>query len=192
MAAPEDIAVDYFTGNIYITDNGFMHIAVCTNDGRYCTSLVTENVHKPRGIVLHSQKGTMYWTDWGVTPMIAVASMDGTNSKTFVSDDIHWPNGIALDWPNERLYWVDAKLKTIQSIKLNGQDRRTVLKNVSKHPYGIAVFQDSIFWSDWNTKSIQSCDKFTGKHRVPIVKDTKIYGKANKKIIIFYGIPSFT
>lgn len=177
MAAPEDIAVDYFTGNIYLTDHGFMHIAVCTNDGRYCASLVTENVHKPRGIVLHSQKGTMYWTDWGVTPMIAVASMDGKDSRPFVSDDIYWPNGLALDWPNERLYWVDAKLKTISSVKLNGQERRTILKNVSKHPYGIAVFQDTIYWSDWNSKSIQSCDKFTGKHRVPIVRDSKIFGK---------------
>lgn len=177
LAAPEDIAVDYFTGNIYLTDNGFMHIAVCSNDGRYCTALVTENVHKPRGIVLHPQKGTMYWSDWGSSPMIAMASMDGKSSRPFITEDIHWPNGLALDWPNERLYWVDAKLKSIDSVDFDGGNRRSVIKNVSKHPYGIAIFQDTLYWSDWNSKSIQSCDKFTGKHRKTIVKDSKIYGK---------------
>lgn len=134
-----------------------------------------ENIHRPRGIVLHTHKGQMYWTDWGTNPMIATASMDGTLFKPFITKDIHWPNGLALDWPNDRLYWVDAKLKTIDSCKLDGSDRRSVLKHVSKHPYGISVFSDKIYWSDWDSKSIQSCDKFTGKQRKTIIQDKVIY-----------------
>lgn len=159
-----------------------MHVAVCSNDGRYCTVLVNENVEKPRGIVLYPQKSTMYWSDWGDDPKISVAYMDGSEVRPFVSDNIYWPNGLAIDWPNERLYWVDAKLKTIESIKFNGEDRRAVWRGVSKHPYGIAVFEDSLYWSDWDTKSIQSCNKFTGKHREVLLHDRKVYGNFSELI----------
>lgn len=50
-----------------------------------------------------------------------------------------------------------------------------MIKGVSKHPYGIAVFEDSLYWSDWDSKSIQSCDKFTGKNRKTIIRDQTIY-----------------
>lgn len=176
LTAPEDIAVDHFTGNIYFTDNSFKHIAVCSNMGHYCTALVNENVHRPRGIALFPQKGLMYWTDWGDMPMIAVSNMDGSESKPLVTENVGWPNGLTLDWPNERLYWVDAKTRKIESIRLDGTDRRVVLKKVSKNPYGIAVFQDSIYWSDRKAKSIEYCDKFTGKHRNTLIKDRLAYG----------------
>jgi hypothetical protein len=122
----------------------------------------------------------MYWTDWGDTPMIGVAAMDGTEVKPFVTDDIHWPNGLTLDWPNQRLYWLDAKTRKMESIQLNGKNRKTVLADVLKHPYGIAVFEDRIYWSDWETKSIQSCNKFSGKDREIVAKDRKVYGRTKK------------
>lgn len=107
--------------------------------------------------------------------MIAVASMDGNFNRPLIVDNIHWPNGLALDWPNERLYWVDAKIKSIESCKIDGSDRRSVIKMVSKHPYGLAVFQDTLYWSDWDSKSIQSANKFSGKNRTTIIRDHMIY-----------------
>lgn len=154
-----------------------MHIAVCSNDGRYCTVLVTDQVHRPRGIALYPQKGLMYWTDWGDSPAIWTSSMDGANARALVTDNIIWPNGITLDWPNERLYWTDGKLNTIESTNLDGGDRRKVLSKVAKHPYALAVFQDDLYWSDWDTKSIQMCNKFTCKNRQTVIKDQKIYGE---------------
>lgn len=177
LSAPEDIAIDWLTGNMYFTDTLYMHIAVCSNDALHCTFLVNEDVHRPRGIALYPQKGTMYWSDWGDKPMIATSNMDGTNPRPLVNKDLHWPNGVTLDWPNERLYWVDAKLKRIESIRLDGTGRYIVLEHVLKHPYGIAVFENNIYWSDWDTKNIQTCNKFNCKDREIIVKDRKIYGK---------------
>ncbi|KAK4884699.1 hypothetical protein RN001_000970 [Aquatica leii] len=174
---PEDLAVDFITGNIYFTDAEMKHIGVCTNDGMYCTILVNKDVQNPRSIVLYPQKGLMYWTDWGKRPEIARAKMDGTNDISFVANAIYWPNGLALDIPNERLYWVDAKIMTLQSIKLDGTGRRIILENIIKHPYALDVFENQVFWSDWLTNTIESCDKFTGKnHNVLIKQKNNIYG----------------
>lgn len=175
LSSPEDIAIDWLTGNLYFTDRQYMHVAVCSNDGNHCTSLVNQDIHQPRGIALYPQEGRMYWTDWGEKPMIAMSNMDGMNAAPFVTEDIHWPNGITLDWPNNRLYWVDAKLRRIESIDFNGENRHTVIEKVLKHPYGIAVFANNIYWSDWDTKSIQSCNKFNCKERTTVAKDRKIY-----------------
>lgn len=177
LSAPEDIAVDWLTGNLYFTDRNYMHIGVCSNDGRHCVSLVNEDVHQPRSIALLPQEGRMFWSDWGDRPMIGVSQMDGSGARPFVNDKIHWPNGVALDWPNERVYWVDAKLKTIESVNFNGHDRRVVIDDVLKHPYGIAIYQNDIYWSDWRTMNIQKCNKFNCKEREVISKDKRIYGK---------------
>lgn len=180
LATPEDIAVDWLTGNLYFTDGSLMHIAVCSNDGTHCAVLVNEDVYNPRSIALLPQQGQMFWSDWGKKPMISRSQMDGSNAMVFVGDDVNWPNGITLDWPNDRLYWVDAKLKTIESIGLDGKNRRKVIEGVLKHPYGIAVFENDIYWSDWKTKSIQKCNKFNCKTREVIAKDRQIFGMTLK------------
>lgn len=117
----------------------------------------------------------MYWSDWGKKPEIARSKMDGSEDISFVSNNIKWPNGLTIDYPNQRLYWVDAKLMTIESILLDGTDRRVVLDGIVKHPYAIAVFEDKLYWSDWVTHSIQYCDKFTGKNHHTLIKEKKEY-----------------
>lgn len=182
LMKPEDLAVDHYTGNIYISDSEYNHIAVCTNNGEYCKVLVNEDIHLPRAIVLHPQKGKMYWSEWGTNPTIAVAYMDGTQAKTLISEKLGWVNGLTLDWPNERLYWLDARHKVIESSRLDGSDRRKILNNLSKSPYSIAVFQNSIYWSDKKAKGIEYCDKFTGKNRKTLIKDRSIYGECDAQI----------
>ncbi|KRT81424.1 EGF-like domain containing protein, partial [Oryctes borbonicus] len=175
LGAPEDLAIDWVTGNIYFTDSEMQHIGVCSNNGDRCSVIVNEDIDKPRGIVLNPAEGEMFWTDWGAKPLIGRSLMDGSKYSAFVTKGIHWPNGIAIDYPNERLYWVDAKHQTLESVRLNGTDRRIVLQGIVKHPYAIGVFEDKLYWSDWNTRSIQTCDKFTGKNRRTLLKEKKEY-----------------
>nr|AVH84929.1 vitellogenin receptor [Harmonia axyridis] len=178
LGSPEDLAVDTLTENIYFTDAEYKHIGVCTTDGLHCTVLVNKDIDRPRAIVLNIEEGEMFWSDWGYPARIARAYMDGSSDRSFVSDNIHWPNGLAIDYPNQRLYWTDAKAMTLESINLDGTDRRIVLEAVVKFPYAIAVFENRLYWSDWHTHSIQSCDKFTGKDHHTIIKEKKenIYG----------------
>ncbi|CRL05146.1 CLUMA_CG018156, isoform A [Clunio marinus] len=183
LESPEDLAIDWLTGNIYFTDALRSHVAVCTSDGRYCTQLVNmKEMNNPRSIVLHPSESLMFWTDWGLHSHIGVAYMDGSEAKVLI-DDVAWPNGLALDWPNGRIYWVDAQIQTIESATITGTDRRKVLAGVVQHPFGLALFEDRLYWSDWETMSIESCDKFTGKNHEILVQgeqifDVHIYHKA--------------
>lgn len=89
----------------------------------------------------------MYWSDWGNHPEIGKSFMDGTADISFVSNDITWPNGLAIDFPNDRLYWTDAKRATIESVKLDGTDRRV---SAFKHAfcYSIHIFYHTIAVGD--------------------------------------------
>ncbi|OAD52717.1 Vitellogenin receptor [Eufriesea mexicana] len=177
LSSPDDIAVDWVTGNIYFTDSGYMHLGVCSNDGSYCTVIIKERNNKPRGLALLPSSGLLYWTEWGSNSSILMASMDGKNATALINQDLEWPNSLSIDYTNNRLYWIDSKLKVIESIRLDGTDRRTILKDIAKKPISLAVFENKLYWSDWISNTIQSCDKFTGKDwKVLINTNNTIYG----------------
>ncbi|KYN07112.1 Vitellogenin receptor, partial [Cyphomyrmex costatus] len=156
------IAVDWITENVYFTDNGYDHIGVCKDDGTYCTILIN-NINKPRGLVLSPTHGKMYWSDWGPRACITVAGMDGKNIRKFVCNNLKAPRSLTIDYPTNRLYWVDMKLKRIESIRLDGTDRRLVLHAMIRNPFSMAIFENKLYWSEWESKSIEFCNKFTGK-----------------------------
>lgn len=65
----------------------------------------------------------MFWCDMGF-PHIKIAGMDGKNSSSFITDNLEWPVSLTIDSPNNRLYWLDKKRNVIESIRLDGTDRR--------------------------------------------------------------------
>jgi len=42
------------------------------------------------------------------------------------------------------------------------------------HPYGLAVFENYIYWTDWNFKSVHRADKFTGNHSRTLLQNLPI------------------
>lgn len=98
----------------------------------------------------------------GPNPKIERAEMDGTKRMALVKDNIFWPNGLSIDYTSERLYWVDAKHRVIESITINGEDRKVVVNRGLHHPFSITVFEDAIYWTDWHFKSISMANKVNG------------------------------
>ena len=52
-------------------------------------------------------------------------------------------------------------------IIIKGHNRREVLTGLS-HPYGITVLDSYLYWTDWETKSLQRADKNTALDRSTI------------------------
>lgn len=177
LSNPDNIAVDWVTGNIYFTDSGYMHIGVCNDNGSYCTVIIKERNNKPTGLALLPSSGIMYWSEWSANSCILMAGMDGRNSTVLINQNLEWPSSLTIDYANDRLYWIDGKRKLIESVRLDGTDRRIILNGIAKKPFSLAVFENKLYWSDWISNSIQSCNKFTGKDWNILLKlNSTIYG----------------
>ena len=98
----------------------------------------------------------MYWSDWGSSPKIEQANMDATSRSTLVSSGLVWVNSLALDYKNRLLYWCDAQLDKIERIDLQGNNRVLILDLSADngHPFGLGLYEDVLFWTDWNTRSV--------------------------------------
>ncbi|XP_055996988.1 low-density lipoprotein receptor-related protein 4-like isoform X3 [Ostrea edulis] len=170
LKTTDGLAVDWIGRNLYWTDTGHDKIEVAWLDGRNRKTLVNENLDEPRAITLHPNKGWMFWTDWGNKPKIEKAFMDGTNRNVIVDTGLGFPNGLSIDYDMQRLYWVDAKLDRIETSDFNG-DHRVVLINDVIHPFGLAVYDTYIYWTDWQTEQIERASKRTGLDRTVILKN---------------------
>ena len=101
-----------------------------------------------------------FWTDWGENPRIERASMDGKQRTVLHSLHLAWPNGLTIDYATQTLYWIDAKVLTIESSFIDGSNRRPIRTVGLRHPFAMTVFEDSLYWSDWQSKSIYTTPKF--------------------------------
>ena len=139
--------------------------------------VITRGISNPRGVAVYPTKGLLAYSNWDDNPErkphIGLAGLDGDDVEILVETNLRWPNGLAFDMPSNRLFWGEAYYDLLESIRLDGTGRVSVKPNtnlMALHPFSVAVFENTIFWSDQSMREIQSCDKFTGEDHKAVVK----------------------
>lgn len=42
------------------------------------------------------------------------------------------------------------------------------------HPFGLALYRDKVYWTDWDTKKIHSANRHTGEDRTVVRSEMKV------------------
>lgn len=168
----DGLAVDWIYRHLYWTDSSKNAIEVADFDGNFRKTLLTDRLQEPRSIAVDPLEGWLYWSDWGGSPRIERSGMDGSHRQVLVDSHIKWPNGITLDRVDKRLFWVDAKMHLIASCDFDGSNRRVVLasQSANSHPFAVTVFEDWLYWSDWDQRTIFRANKFNGKNATSVTQ----------------------
>ena len=165
---PDGLAVDWVGRNLYWCDKGSDTIEVSNLDGKYRKVLINEGLQEPRALALNPLEGYLYWSDWGDKPHIGRSYLDGSNPTVLISENLGWPNALTIAFDTNELFFGDAREDYIAYSNLDGSNVRKIVSRALNpglnlhHIFALTVFEDFIYWTDWETKSIERCDKYTG------------------------------
>ncbi|XP_025032097.1 prolow-density lipoprotein receptor-related protein 1-like, partial [Python bivittatus] len=170
----DSIAVDWLGRNLYWTDGRAGQILATwlnsTWKGNPVYTMVLDDLEQPRSLALHPLDGFMYWCEIGIESKIEKAGMDGSNRKVLIDDGLGWPTSIAIDFLSWRIFWSDDKFHCIGSAFLDGNDMKVFQLSEIHSPFSVSIFEDSIYWSDMQTRIVQKIDKRTAKNRTVLLK----------------------
>lgn len=182
VKSPEGIAIDWVSRNIFWTDSKKLTIEVANLDTKARKVLFAHNgISNPRGIAVHPQRGKIFWSDWRrFDPKIEWASMDGSQRGVFLDkNDVALPNSLAIDWVRDRLCYADAGLLSIKCVSIDSREKETIASDCL-YPFGLAIYENQFYWSDWKTLKIEFMDLNTQvRGQLPIATASRhLYGVA--------------
>ncbi|XP_022905754.2 low-density lipoprotein receptor-related protein 4 [Onthophagus taurus] len=171
-SAPYGLAIDWISNNIYWSDTHYSIIQVCKMDGSWRKVIIKDDIVEPRSLAVYPKLGYLFWTEWGKSPKIQRSFLDGSGRQTILSKEQGLPNGLVIDYNEARLYWTDSQLDLIESSDLNGRSSMQLMypkkMTMLTRPFGLALFGDNMYWTDWLDKSLLRADRKTGERCVVI------------------------
>ncbi|XP_070804167.1 low-density lipoprotein receptor-related protein 6 isoform X3 [Pituophis catenifer annectens] len=129
--------------------------------------------------------GLIYWSDVSEEAIKCTKFNQSGSVQNIVISGLLSPDGLACDWLGEKLYWTDSETNRIEVSNLDGSLRKVlfwqeldqpraialdpvrgqaVIKGSLPHPFALTLFGDTLYWTDWTTRSILACNKYTGQN----------------------------
>ncbi|KAH7646170.1 low-density lipoprotein receptor-like protein [Dermatophagoides farinae] len=183
---PRGIAVDWIGRYVYWIDSSLPAIILTTFDGDKRKTLISSQpLEQPYDLIVDPKNCLIFWSDWSHTSTIKIgrAQLDGSSFRPLVSNDIEWPLGLALDFEAGRLYYTDPKTSIIETIRVDGSDRRQIysLHRFQHKPYRIDVWEDYLYVSTLPNHQILKLNKFGSQKFTSLVQNIP---KLNDLVIV--------
>ncbi|XP_062845365.1 low-density lipoprotein receptor-related protein 1B-like [Trichomycterus rosablanca] len=117
----------------------------------------------PHVLALDECQNLMFWTNWNEKrPSIMRSSLSGRNIHIIISERVLTPNGLTIDHRAEKLYFSDGTLGSVERCEYDGSGREVILKSKPGSFFGLVVYKDFLFWSDWNRRAVMRAGKLAG------------------------------
>lgn len=158
-----ELAVDWWTGNLYCTVDKVNQIVVVGNAPNKFLVLISKGLRDPRAIALHPSSGRMFWSDQ-LDHYIGVAFMDGRGQRRLITTDLQYVRRLAVDQARERLYWLDHVLNKLESSTFEGQDRRVIKQQEKWGPQSLSLLEDDLVTGNYT--HLFKLGKFRGGNEI--------------------------
>ncbi|XP_042337393.1 low-density lipoprotein receptor-related protein 8-like [Plectropomus leopardus] len=157
------LAVDWIHQLLYWTSEESSSVNVGLLDGSTWRQLIT-GLEKPSAVAVDPLQGLLFWAQCGNSPKIERSSLVGRDRRALVTSLIRHPVALSLDMPRQLLYWVDRGMRIIFRVNLDGHHRKAVVESNGylDRPFGLAVFEGFVYWSEEATRSICRASKHNG------------------------------
>ncbi|XP_051792178.1 low-density lipoprotein receptor-related protein 2 [Erpetoichthys calabaricus] len=177
---PEGLAIDWVGRKMYWTDATIGAIHVSELDGRFRRKLISNCVgpnhtycfERPQAVAVNPKLGWLYWTDWGQKAFIGRAGMDGQDRSAIITTKIEWPYGLTIDYTTDKIFFTDAHLDYLEYANMDGSNRHIAISGGIPYCYALTLFEDMVYWTDWNTKTVETAHKYTGAGRLSMMNIT--------------------
>lgn len=165
LVYPRALAVDWITNTLYIIESGSRRIDVSSFDGDKRTVLISDGLTLPLDIALDPLRGEMFFSN---QLNLEAAAMDGSNRRVLIKSHTHQVSGVVVDIPAKRVYWVDPKVDRLESVDYQGNDRRVIAQGMNEvpHPFGLALFDQNLYWTDWTRLGVVQIEKFGSQNKI--------------------------
>ncbi|CAL4174127.1 unnamed protein product, partial [Meganyctiphanes norvegica] len=175
----EGLALDWASSNLYYIDSRKGTLNVLHTEDSSIRKVLLNNLSRPRAIVVHPNRGYVFYSEWDRPANISRAYLDGTNVMVFRNVLLGWPNGLSIDYEKDRIYWCDALLDHVQHANLDGTDIKTISSQSIRHPFSLVIYQDWLYVTDWRHDAILRMNKTDGSHEkivAQVEESNRLYG----------------
>ncbi len=126
-------------------------------DGSGSAQTCVTGQNNPRGLVIASDLGKMYWLERGANRMRRANLNCPATGVEIIGPSLSNPDRMALDLVGGKIYWTEnAGTDRIRRANLDGSSPETVLTGLSA-PVGIAIDRahNYIYWTEYGSDSIR-------------------------------------
>uniref|UniRef100_A0A3B4B3M5 Low density lipoprotein receptor-related protein 2b n=1 Tax=Periophthalmus magnuspinnatus TaxID=409849 RepID=A0A3B4B3M5_9GOBI len=164
--------------------------------GRFVRTLVpSQGKGLAVGVAYSWHSNRIFWSD-SYTKKVYSANYNGGDVKEVLTAAVQSVQNLAVDWLNFKLYVLEAMVERIDVCEFDGSNRVTlvaenlqtphglaldptvgkiVLNGItqSPHPFGLAVFENHVFFTDWTKMGVIRTNRFNGSNPVLLYRTAK-------------------
>ncbi|XP_048254821.1 uncharacterized protein LOC124138972 isoform X1 [Haliotis rufescens] len=152
----------FWTG--YLNNGSGIIARINLQRGKSSYHEIVTGLHSPRAILHIPKKKLLFWTEYGTKmspPSVHKSRANGKHHKVIMSEGLVWPNALTVQ--EDKLFVGDGWGKVF-TLKFDGNEVKELmfLTGASFHIFGMVVFENALFYSDWHTHSVYMVDMVTG------------------------------